>query len=351
LSGIDGLRAVIAILDGIELPAAAWEGAVLPARLDRYDKSWLDMLCLTGAVAWGRLSIQPDRLASTGSKRQLRVALFVREHADLWQSLRFQDASAVHGLHEGLTATAIELLNTLRVRGASFLGELTKACGFDESAVRAALAELAAAGLVASDGFAGVRAVIRSMRHRPPERGRDLAGRWSPVPDDPGAQNREAAEEMQARVLLARYGIVFRRLLESETNAAPWRTLVAIYRRLEARGEIRGGRFVAGMSGEQFAVPEAVERLREVRRAPRDGRLITISAVDPLNLTGILTRGEKIRSLTSNRVVYREGVPLAVLEGDYLRPLTDIDPDVAGSIATALAGRPLPAVTSGFIGR
>jgi ATP-dependent Lhr-like helicase len=144
---------------------------------------------------------------------------------------------------------------------------------------------------------------------------------------------------------------VFRRLLARETNAVAWRELTAVYRRLEARGEIRGGRFVSGMSGEQFALPEAVERLREVRKSKRDGRLITISAVDPLNLTGILTSGERIRAITSNRLAYRDGVALAAMEGDYVRPLTEIDPSVADGLASALAGRRLPPVTSGFVGR
>jgi ATP-dependent Lhr-like helicase len=156
---------------------------------------------------------------------------------------------------------------------------------------------------------------------------------------------------MQARALLARYGVVFRQLLVRETNAVAWRELTAVYRRLEARGEIRGGRFVSGMTGEQFALPEAVERLREVRKSNRDGRLMAISAVDPLNLTGILTSGERIRSITSSRLVYRDGIALAAMEGDYLRPLTEIDPAVAGRLASVLAGRRLPPVTSGFVGR
>ena len=163
--------------------------------------------------------------------------------------------------------------------------------------------------------------------------------------------DREAAVDTQARALLARYGVVFRRLLARETNAVAWRELTAVYRRLEARGEIRGGRFVSGISGEQFALPEAVERMREVRKSKRDGRVLTISAVDPLNLTGILTSGERVRSITSNRLAYRDGVALAAMEGDYVRPLTEIDPTVAGGLASALAGRRLPPITSGFVGQ
>jgi ATP-dependent Lhr-like helicase len=212
---------------------------------------------------------------------------------------------------------------------------------------------LAVAGLVVSDGFAGVRAVTRTLRHRsqPPDRRQNPIGRWSAINVEVSETPRDAAIDVQARALLARYGIVFRRLLARETNAATWRSLTAVYRRLEARGEIRGGRFVSGMSGEQFALPEAVERMREIRRSGRDGRLISISAVDPLNLTGILTSDERVRSLTSSRLVYRDGVVQAAMEGDFVRPLTDIDPSAAAGIATALAGRPVPAVTSGFVGR
>jgi ATP-dependent Lhr-like helicase len=145
--------------------------------------------------------------------------------------------------------------------------------------------------------------------------------------------------------------VIFRRLLARETNAVAWRELTTVYRRLEARGEIRGGRFVAGMSGEQFALPDAVERLREIRRSGRDRRLITISAADPVNLIGTLTSDDRVRAVVSNRVVYRDGVALAALEGDYLRPLADIEAGAAGDVASALAGRRVPAVTSGFIGR
>jgi ATP-dependent Lhr-like helicase len=285
----------------------------------------------------------------------MRVALFLREHSDAWHTLRFADGREVDALEQRLSDHGRHVLRTLRTHGASFLNELVRAGAMDEGAIHAAIADLASAGLVVSDGFAGVRAVMRMMRQpsQPDRRqnplGRqDPVGRWSPVRFE---QHREVAVETQARALLARYGVVFRRLLARETNAVAWRVLTAVYRRLEARGEIRGGRFVSGMSGEQFALPEAVERLREVRKSKRDGRLVTISAVDPLNLTGILTSGERIRSITSNRLVYRDGVALAALEGDYVRPLTEIDPAVAGGLASALAGRRLPPVTSGFVGR
>jgi ATP-dependent Lhr-like helicase len=282
----------------------------------------------------------------------MRVALFLREHADAWHTLSFdegREVDEIDAVERQLTDHERHVLWTLRERGASFLNELARASNMEESALHLAIGGLATAGLVVSDGFAGVRTVMRLMgRPSHADRRQDPEGRWSPVRFE---GHREVAIEMQAQALLARYGVVFRRLLARETNAVAWRGLNAVYRRLEARGEIRGGRFVSGMSGEQFALPQAVERLREVRNSKRDGRLMTISAVDPLNLTGILTSGERVRAITSNRLVYRDGVALAAMEGDYVRPLTEIDPAVAGHLASALAGRRLPSVTSGFIGR
>ncbi len=148
--------------------------------------------------------------------------------------------------------------------------------------------------------------------------------------------------------------MVFRKLLAREPNGSPWRELTRVYRRLEARGEIRGGRFVAGMSGEQFALPEAVEKLREIRRTAPDDRVIAISAADPLNLAGIVTTGDRVRVVAANRVAYRNGVPLAALEGDFMHPLTQVDgvaAPVAAEVATTLTGRQMPAVLSGFVGR
>jgi ATP-dependent Lhr-like helicase len=234
----------------------------------------------------------------------------------------------------------------LERRGALFLRELSDA-ELDAATAIGALAELVAAGLAASDGFAGLRAVVRAAAGRPigPDH---AAGRWSLIGMDSGT-NREAAVEAQAWSYLRRYGLVFRRILAREPNAASWRELTRVYRRLEARGEIRGGRFVSGMSGEQFALPDAVTELRGIRRKSGDGVLTVVGAADPLNLAGIVTTGERIRAVASSRIAYRDGVPIAVLEGDFVRPL--VDPSaVPTNIATILAGRRLPAVTSGYVG-
>jgi ATP-dependent Lhr-like helicase len=306
----------------------------------------LDMLCLTGQAGWGRLS-SVDAVATPA--RGLRVALFLREHAEAWRALRPTHAVDGQALEAQLDADALAVLALLRSSGASFLRDLVRDSGLTDAAVAQAIAALTIAGVVTSDGFAGVRAVIRTLKSQPVRFGRsDMTGRWSAV--IASAENREHAIEVQARALLERYGVVFRRLLLRETNAATWRELTRVYRRLEARGEIRGGRFVTGASGEQFALPEGVERLREVRRSAADGHIVVISAADPLNLIGTLTSGDRVRAVTSTRVAYRDGIAVAVREGDYVRPLTDVDASAAAAIATALTGRHRPVIASGFIG-
>jgi ATP-dependent Lhr-like helicase len=242
------------------------------------------------------------------------------------------------------------VLETLRRRGASFFNDLAAACASSAADLRDALGALVLAGLAASDGFSGLRALVWSSRGIAPNRDRrtHFSGRWTAIAsttsDD--AKARETAVEQQAWTLLRRYGVVFRRLLVREANTAPWRDLMRVYRRLEARGEIRGGRFVSGVSGEQFALPQAIDRLRETRRQRLDGRLITISTADPLNLVGVVTSGERIRAMRRNRLVYRDGVPLAVLEGDFVRELTTIDPAIASDVSRALQRRGMFSATA-----
>jgi len=353
LSGPEGLRALLAQLDGVELPARAWERDVLPARLERYEPSLLDMLCLSGEVGWARLSSGPTQVVGATP-----IALFLREHADDWWTLRSSEErglplSVERGLQpprtvedSTLTDAARRVLDRLQTRGASFVQDLKLACDLTFDSCRDALAELVAAGLVASDGFAGVRAIVNQSSAR---RGADTSGRWS-VLRSASSPSREDATRALAWTLLNRYGVVFRRVLARETTGVPWRDLARVYRTLEARGEIRGGRFVSGMSGEQFALPDAVDRLRELRRSGPDDALITISAADPLNLTGIITGSERLRTAAGNRIVYRNGIPLAALEGDMLRTFAEVDPAIAADVAAAAAGRRVP-VFSGYVGR
>jgi ATP-dependent Lhr-like helicase len=294
------------------------------------------MLCLSGEAAWTRLSpVVRDGSRVPSLVPATPVALFLREHAAAWQTLR------ADGEEPPLSEFAQRVLSTLRARGASFFADLASACALDADQLRSAIGTLVASGLVTSDGFSGLRALVWAARGRPAlhDRRTSFSGRWTAIDATRERANREDAVELQAWTLLRRYGVVFRRLLTRETNAAPWRELARVYRRLEARGEIRSGRFVTGMSGEQFALPTAVQSLREVRRIHADGRLVTISAADPLNLTSIVTAGERIRTAGRNRIVYRDGVPLAVREGDFTRELAPIHPRFAADVSRALSLR------------
>jgi ATP-dependent Lhr-like helicase len=340
LVGLDGLRFVVEQLDGVEVAADAWERSVLPGRVDGYEPALLDTLCLMGDVAWGRLSggDAADVIGATP------IALFMRGDLAALKGCA-TDPPVAQSVAQPFRA-ADRVLALLRDRGPSFSHDLARACGLDDDDIRGALGQLVAAGLATSDGFGGLRWLLRPTSSRLSRT--QAAGRWSALAQ-PGTATASDAESF-ARRLLARYGIVCRRLLARETHAPAWRDLVQVYRRLEARGDIRGGRFVSGLSGEQFARPDAIEQLREIRRARVQGRLVTICAADPLNLTGMVTSGERVRAAAATRIVYRDGQPVAVLEGDYVRPLAEIHPDEAAQISSALTGRAL-AVLSGYVGR
>jgi ATP-dependent Lhr-like helicase len=302
VKGAEGLAAVIEQLEGFELAAAAWEHDVLPARVADYGAEQLDRLCLSGRVAWGRLT--------PGSKAPLRtspIALLLREHAAHWSlEKEVPDFSSEAGA----------VREALQKRGASFFNELVNATRLLPAFVERALAELAGAGVATADSFAGLRALLA-----PPDKRRTLvetAGRWSLL-----VSERNDDVEAVARTLLKRYGVVFRSMLQRESGLPPWRELVRVYRRLEARGEIRGGRFVAGFGGEQFAAPDAVGRLRAVRKREALDELVVLSAADPLNLVGILTPHSRIASVYRNRILLKDGVPIAALEGGDLRRLAE----------------------------
>jgi len=323
MEGLDGLAAVIEQLDGCELAAGAWEPSVLAARVREYTPQWLDQLCLTGRVGWGRLS--PPRETGTRASAPLRsspIALFARSHLQTWLDLRGESAALVFSPD---TKTVLEALTK---GGAMFFGEIAQRTRLLQTRVEEALGELAAAGLVTADGFEGLRALLVPAKKRQPfgDLGRkrhhrvvgniELAGRWSLLLRT--GVNEDESKELFARVLLRRYGIVFRRILERESFQVSWFDLGRIFRRLEARGEIRGGYFVNGVSGEQFALPEAVGLLRSVRKEKTKGELIALSAVDPLNLS--LAPGRRVMAVRGNRILFRDGSPIAALEaGEVLR--------------------------------
>ncbi len=315
LHGRDGTLRAVTDLQGFEAAAGAWEREVLPVRVARYDPSWLDALCLSGEVTWGRIAARelaagsPTRAAPITLGRRRDLPWLLADRGELGESQ--------------LSAPARDVLAHLRRSGASFVDEIVPGSHRLRAQVEDALWELVAAGRVTGDGFAGLRALMsanlktRSARSRWYARWRRGglapvgAGRWSllqaPGGDAPPDEDRI---ESWGRQYLRRYGVVFRDLLAREAHAPSWRDLLKVYRRLEMRGELRGGRLVGGFVGEQFALPEALEALRAVRRRERRGEVVRVSACDPLNLVGIITPGPRVPATLANQVSYRDGVPI-----------------------------------------
>jgi len=321
MMGERGLLEVLRQLQGFEVPANAWEPQVLARRVAGYDPKALDQLSLTGAVGWGRLSPHPATLddSKQGRRRVVPtsvapITFFVREEADWMLPQRPQEIEAEA---RGLSPGARDVLDFLRQRGASFFADVVRGTGKLKAEVETALWELVAGGLVTADGFDNLRALIDPRRRAGQGSGRGArprhsSGRWSLLYAGEGADaaTRGRAVEATCKMLLARYGVVFRDLLARETIVPKWRELFIAFRRLEDRGEVRGGRFVSGFIGEQFALPVAVESLRALRKLEPAGETITLSAADPLNLVGILVPGERVPAISGRFVTYRDGVAI-----------------------------------------
>ncbi len=318
LTGERGLLEILRQIQGFEIPANAWERHVLARRVAEYDPKALDQLCLTGAVGWGRLSPHPATLedSQAGARRVIPtsvapITFFVREEADWMTPHHAHESSDGRGLSE----TARLVRDFLRTRGASFFADIVRGTGKLKSEIETGLWELVAAGLVTADGFDNLRSLIDPRRRagQGRERGnrpRHSAGRWSLLYTGE-TQDRSKAIEATCWMMLKRYGVVFREVLTRETNLPKWRELQVAYRQLEARGEVRGGRFVAGFNGEQFALPVAVESLRAMRKQEPSGEIITLSAADPLNMVGILVPGERVPAISGKYVRFRDGVAVA----------------------------------------
>jgi ATP-dependent Lhr-like helicase len=333
LHGVDGVLQVIRQLQGYEIPAAAWESQVLPRRIVDYRPALLDRLCLAGEVGWGRLSPHPafapngssEAADSTADPRIRRVrptraapiAIFLREEAG--GLLGQRTGSKRQEVESSLSHPACEVLAALESRGASFFLDLRKATGRLASEVEDGLWELVAAGLVTADGFENLRALVDPKRRRGEGRGRNArprhaAGRWAlleeAAPSNTNDETGGDTVEAFARQLLTRWGVVFRDIVRRESLAPPWRDLLVVLRRLEARGEIRGGRFAAAFVGEQFALPEAVDLLRAVRRGEPADEEIILGAADPLNLVGVILPGPRVSSSATEPFRLRNGLPV-----------------------------------------
>jgi ATP-dependent Lhr-like helicase len=358
-SGPEALASVLAQLEGFEAPAGAWESELLPARVSDYSLSWLDDLCTAGRIAWTRLravAATADGGAARNAPvvRATPIALLPRRQLALWTRV----TAGQHADEPPLSSRAEKVAGYLHAHGASFFDELVSGAHLLRPELEDALAELVAHGRVHCDSFAGLRALLVPQSKRPSafnRRGRrtalfgiEDAGRWTLARRDPPgaapAKLEPEAIEHIARTLLRRYGVVCWRLLEREAGWLPsWRELLRVYHRLEARGEVRGGRFIAGLSGEQFALPEAVAALRQVRKQAPDGELLVLSASDPLNLAGTVLPGSKVSRLPGARVLYRDGIALAALVSGEVEFFTALPPDEARAIHGALLREGPPA--------
>jgi ATP-dependent helicase Lhr and Lhr-like helicase len=370
--GRDALAATLAQLEGFEAAAAAWEEEILPARLRDFAGGALDELCRSGKFVWARLAAEGR--GASGPVRTTPIVLLPRPALPIWHATA--DARAAQGPESnGLSPRAALLFEALARHGAMFFDELVSEAHALPLEVEAALGELVAGGFVNADGFAGLRALIApaTARHRGPRAmtrrgvhrgawigGMQDAGRWAllrrarPAPDaavDPpahaGSPSRIVADaasfdaiEHVALSLLRRYGVVFWQLLEREADWLPrWRDLLRVFHRLEARGLVRGGRFVNGLSGEQFALPEALALLREVRKRTPDGQYVGVCAADPLNIVGTILPGEKVPALVGNRIAFRDGVCVATLISGKFEFAADLAPADREAARLCLAHR------------
>ncbi len=371
-------------LEGIPLAAASWERDILPARIGDFAAAQLDALCQSGKFTWLRLkasAVGDDDRRKGPAVKSTPISFIRREHLTDWRRY----SSMADSTEITLSSDASRVLDSLTQWGASFFQDLQDDTRLLPVQLESALGELVAWGLVTSDSFTGLRTLItpqqqlrRRMKRRPGYRPLAQAGRWSllrplrssdslsramyddtpvsgsmkPGPrarsaaapaDAPAGEDRFVAVEHIARVLLNRYGVVFRKLLDNETGLPPWRDLLYVYRRMEARGELRGGRFVDGFAGEQFALPEAMQVLRKIRNAEKDGVLIAIAATDPLNLTGSITAGNHVARQANNRILYRDGVPIATSVGGEVNYLATVAPELQWEIRTTLLRQSRPA--------
>ncbi|WP_115553955.1 DEAD/DEAH box helicase [Xanthomonas arboricola] len=333
VAGPDALAGVVGQLEGFEAPAVLWESEVLPARVRDYQPAWLDDLCTAGRTVWARL--RPGGGRSGAALRATPIVLLPRRDAQRWSGL----ARAVDDAPLGSRAQRV--VEVLQQQGALFFDEISDAAHLMSTELEDALSELVMRGRAHCDSYAGLRALLVPASKRPSALSRQRrratalgirdAGRWAPVralAELPLAEAGERHQEMLehvARTLLRRYGVVCWRLLEREAAwLPPWRELLRMYQRLEARGEIRGGRFIAGLSGEQFALPDAIAALRRVRAQAPQQRWVCVSASDPSNLLGSILPGERVARVPGNCVASLDGLPMAVWAADRFQPLQDL---------------------------
>ncbi|MBN4061584.1 DEAD/DEAH box helicase [Bacteroidales bacterium AH-315-I05] len=383
--GPASLEKIVEQLEGFEAQAAAWESDILPARIKDYEHIWLDMLCLSGKIVWGKNNGSKSNGSLNGKKpspiKTTPITLMSRSNKLI--------ISKISEVPNGIfSENARKVLEFLQKNGASFFGEILTRTGLMEIQVEQAMSELVSLGLLTSDSYTGLRAMLVPIKYKAGrKKGKapfslEQAGRWSVTENavhtnmqkngsmengtqksssekKASQQNRgwglkeddKVRNETIARILLKRYGVVFRKVVDRENIALPWRELVRVFRLMEARGEIRGGRFVTGVWGEQFALPEALSLLRKVRKTEKGGQLVSISAADPLNLTGIITPEKRISQIYSNRILYRDGIPIAVKEGKEIRFLIKTDSKAKWKLKSVLIQRNISPKLRAYLGK
>jgi ATP-dependent Lhr-like helicase len=363
------LRRVLQQLDGITAPAIAWEADILPARMPNYDPAWLDQLCISGQVCWGRL-LQPREAGSESRKagpiKSTPLNLVQRSNLDLWQSLTAQQQESAP-----LSSGAQLISELLQQKGASFFSDLVRMSGLLALQVEQALAELVSLGLATSDNFTGLRALLTPDSHKPKAGSHDRrraiygmedAGRWSLLDPASGntAETDDATLERLIQLWFRRWGVISRKVLEREQNVPLWRTLLLKLRRMELRGDVRGGRFINGVGGEQFALPDTVNALRKKQKAWQEiadsGKRqtpaqVVLNATDPLNLLGTLLPEKKVPHLSGNRILFEDGLPVAVLEKETVRLLRGGREDEQWEIQQLLQKRTYPPRLRAYLGK
>ena len=345
--GPEALKEVLDKLDGYSCPAVSWESDVLPSRVKDYDYMWLDAYCLSGKTMWGRyLRTQNTRAVNTPI-RTTPITLTNRNTVLAWPLRKSESYTPI------LSLPAQKVLEFFKTEGALFYQDILTKSQMLKSEVEGAIAELVAAGVLTCDSFAGLRALlipenhkVRSRRSRKPVFRMELAGRWSIIK---ASFEEEVDIEQCVKILLKRYGVVFKRVLMRENGIPPWRDLVRVMRRMEDRGEVRGGRFVDGW-GEQYALPEAVTVIRSLKRKHPQDELVSVSACDPVNLVGIITPGKRIPAVPGNRILFRDGEPIARYEGKIVHFEKKLDNENAWQMQKILVRKQVPPKLREYLG-
>jgi len=383
MDGQTRLENCLNLLDGYSAPAVSWESDIYPARISNYDPNWLDILCVSGRALWGRYVLPPGQSRMRGGKRNTGpvkstpISLMRRSSLDIWKALATaqSDRSAATESPEPAQSSGVaqRIETDLQEHGASFFDQMQQRTGLLKTQLEEGLAELVGLGRVTADSFTGLRALLTPNKNKPnPHRRRNRkalfgvedAGRWSlldtfqksPEADKPSRQWDVLNEEQLERLIsiyLQRWGVLFRGILEKEPLAPPWRIMLSALRRLELRGTLRGGRFISGVGGEQFAFPETVDAIRKFKRSSENkttAHYYSLAATDPLNLVNLILPGKKLARVSRNRVLYRGGVPIAMLDSGEVHYLKEVDAEQQWQQQQMLSRKIFPARLKSYLG-